>query len=205
MEPTIHALSKLYPDLNQKELEAYHKYLESKKPPMAANTAANFFALYLNGYSAKEIADLNPSFGLGMIVRAKVDYEWDKARKEQLENLTSNIKAVVQKTQLEAIRFVADGLTVYQKLAGESFQKYLQTGKEDDLGDYGNISFSQYKALLELLLKLTGQDGNKNVSGDVVHRHVVEPGIATIKIDRPFTAVEADNFLQQLDTGVKPK
>lgn len=194
--------------LSTREREAYQKYVEAGKPSLAASTAGNFFQLYLNGHSCEEISKLNPSFGLGIIVKAKVDNDWDTARDQHLTDLMSNIRQVAQHTQLGAIRFVSDGLAVYQKLAGEKFERYLQSGDASQLGDFKDMSFRQYKELLELLLKLTGQDGtNKKVSGDVVHRHVVEEATPTVQRipNKPMTSTEAESFLKRLDTGPKVK
>ena len=195
--------------LTPRELEAYQKYVESNKPPLAASTAGNFFALFLQGHTTEEIAKLNPAFGLGIIVRARIDNDWDTAKDLHLESLLTNIRQVAQQTQLGAIRFVSDGLAVYQRLVGEKFERYLQSGDVSQLGDYKDMSFKQYKELLELLLKLTGQEGatTKKVSGDVIHRHVVEDSSqpVAVRADRPMSSEEADSFLKRLDTGLKVK
>jgi len=193
--------------LTEEERAAYNRYLEQGKPPLAASTSAKFFQLYLQGHSTQEIAKLFPAFGLGMIVRSRVEDGWDAQRDAHLQNLLGNIRQVAQKTQLEAVRFVADGLAVFQRLAGEKFQRYLQSGDVKDLGEYEGISFKQYKELLELLLKLTGQDSTKKVSGDVLHRHVVEESSQpiTVRANRPMTSTEAEVLLERLDTGPKVK
>jgi len=184
--------------LTPKELEAYQKYVESGKPPLAASTSSNFFQLFLQGHTTEEIARLNPSFGLGIIVKARIDHDWDKQREDHISGLLDSIRQVVQKTQLESIRFVSDALTAYQKMAGEKFQKYIQSGNVADLGELKDMSFKTFKDLLELLLKLTGQDtGNKKISGEVVHVHQVEQ--AAPRVDRPMTTTEAADFLKRLD------
>lgn len=188
--------------LTPTELEAYQKYLEAGKPPLAASTAGKFFKLYLQGHTCQEIAELNPALGLGIVVRARVDHDWDKQREEHIQGILTNIRQVVQKTQLDAIRFVSEGLAVFQKLAGDKFQKYLQSGDIKDLGDFKDMSFKSYKELLELMLKLTGQNENKKVSGEVVHRHqVVEPTptVTGLRVDQPMTSFEASSFLERLD------
>lgn len=184
--------------LTPKEQEAYKKYMESGKAPLAASTAANFFQLYLQGHTTEEIAKLNPAFGLGIIVRAKVEHSWDKQRLEHTEYLLDNIRQVVQTTQLEAVQFVAEGLAVYRKMVGEKFQRYLQSGKVEDLGEHKDMSFKTYKDLLEMLLKLTGQEPAKKVQGVVEHRHTVETPQAQ-RIDRPMAAEDANEFLKRLD------
>jgi hypothetical protein len=185
--------------LTAKELEAYHKYQESGKPPLAASTAANFFQLYLRGHTCEEIAAQNPAFGLGIIVKAKVDFDWDRQRDEHVQNLLDNIRQVVQTSQLEAVQFVAEGMAVYQKLAGDKFKRYLQSGTVEDLGDFKDISFKTYKDLLELLLKLTGQDATKKVQGVVEHRHSVEAGLVADG-KKNLTPEQAELILRALNT-----
>lgn len=192
--------------LTPAEQEAYRRYVEANKPALAPSTASGFFSLYLQGHSCEEIARLNPSFGLGIIVKACIDNDWDGQRLQHTQHLLANIRQVVEKTQLESIQFVAEGLAVYQKLAGQHFQKYLQTGKEEDLGDFRNMSFKTYKELLELLLKLTGQEAAKKVSGVVEHHHTVGTPQVTIDVPRqekPITAEAAADFLKHFDKKAK--
>lgn len=189
--------------LTPRELEAYRKYLESGKAPLAPSTSASFFQLFLQGHTCEEIAKLNPAFGLGIIVRARVEHDWDQQRLDHVQHLLDNIRQVVQTAQLGAVQFVAEGLAVYQKMAGEKFQKYLQSGKIEDLGDFKDMSFKTYKDLLEMLLKLTGQDANKKVSGVVEHRHTVEAPPQATRVDRPMSAGDANDFLARFDKGSK--
>jgi hypothetical protein len=193
------ALARAERVLTPRELEAYRRYIESSKPPLAPSTSASMFALFLQGHTCEEIAKLNPAFGLGIIVKARVDFDWDKQREEHLQHLLDNIRSVVQTTQLEAVQFVAEGLAVYRKMAGEKFQKYLQSGKIEDLGDFKDMSFKTYKDLLELLLKLTGQEPTKKVQGEVMHRHTVEATQDAPRADRPMSASDATDFLSRFD------
>ena len=195
------ALAKAVAALTPRESEAYRKYMESGKAPLSPTTAAGFFQLYLQGHTCEEIARQNPAFGLGLIVRAKVDYDWDQQRIDHVQHLLDNIRQVVQTAQLGAVQFVAEGLAAFQKLAGSKFQKYLQTGKEEDLGDFKDMSFKTYKDLLEMLMKLTGQEPTKKVQGVVEHRHTVEAPKEATRVDRPMSAVDAHDFLARLEKG----
>lgn len=192
--------------LTPQELEAYRKYVEANKPPLAGSTSTQFFQVFLQGHTCEEIARLNPSFGLGIIVRARVDFDWDRQRDEHIQHLLDNIRSVVQTTQLEAVQFVAEGLAVYRKMAGSKFQKYLQSGKEEDLGDFKDMSFKTYKELLELLLKLTGQETTtKKVQGVVEHRHTVEATQGAPAANAPMSAESAHDFLARFDVPKKGK
>lgn len=195
--------------MTPKEQEAYQKYVEANKPPLAVSTAGNFFTLFLQGHTCEEIAKLNPAFGLGIIVRARIDNDWDTQRDQHLEHLMLNIRQVAQAKQLGSIRFVSDALAAFEKLAGEKFQRYLQSGDASQLGEFKDMSFKQYKELIELILKLTGQEGatTKKVTGDVLHRHVVEDNAQPVSVrgDRPMSVGEADTLLKRLDSGLKVK
>lgn len=148
------------------------------------------YELYIAGYDCEEISRLNPAFGLGIIVRARVDFDWDLKRQEYLDDLFFKIKEKAQQNQLEAIDFAANGMAVYRKMWNDKFKKFLQTGKEEDLGDFKNISFKTYKEFVELALKLTGQDAKKQVSGEVIHTH---------KVEKPLKQVTASELLKELD------
>lgn len=90
----------------------------------------------------------------------------------------------VQKSQLEAVRFAADGMSVYHRILGTAFKKYLQSGREEDLGDHlGQINIRNYKEYVNLLMQLTGQDSSKKVSGEIHHTVEQSKTIDVGKID----------------------
>lgn len=181
--------------LSEAELDAYRKYVESGKPALSPTTAAQFYALFLQGYSTSEILKHHPALGLGIIVRARIDYDWDFQRDEYVRQLMTGVQATVQKSTLEAIQFASDGMAVFHRLAGKRFKEFLQTGDEKVLGDWKDLSFRTYKDFVEMLMRLTGQD-DKKVSGTV--RHVVETpqGVDVIPQDRPITSAEAASLLK---------
>lgn len=192
------ALARAEKSLNPKELEAYKKHVQEGKACIAPSTAANFFQLYLTGQSCEEIARAYPAFSLGLIARAKVDHDWDKQREDYIVSVLTGIRQVVQKTQLDAIRFVAEGMAVFQKMAGEKFRAYLRTGDIKELGDFKDMNFKSYKELLELMLKLTGQNSEQQVHGEITHKHLVEPADG-LRTDKPMTEIDAAAFLKSLE------
>jgi hypothetical protein len=192
------ALTKEIVTLSDEERESYLKHIEHKLPSLAPATSAKFFQLFLNGYSTVEISKMNPGFGLGMIVKNRIEAKWDEQRENHLQHLLDNVRQTTQKTQFEAIRFVSDGISVFQKLVGEKFKNYLQSSNIDDLGEFKDISFKQYKDLLELLLKLTGQENlsSKKISADITHRHMMED---LPEKSKPMSSSEAANLLMGLN------
>ena len=159
--------------LSAEEKSALALYNESKDASIALSphTSAQFLELFLQGYSTKDIQKMNQGFKLGLIVKARVEHDWDKYKAEYIETLMSHTKNTVQKAQLEAVRFAADGMAVYHKVLGEAFKKYLQTGNKDDLGEHSSqINIRNYREYVSLLMQLTGQDNSKKVSGEITHK-----------------------------------
>lgn len=156
--------------LSPNERSALDLHLKNGDHPLSPKTSAEFLQLFLNGYTTSEIQKLNPGFKLGIIVNARIEHDWDKHKSEYINVLMTQTRETVQKSQLEAIRFAADGMTVYHKILGTAFKKYLQSGREEDLGDYaGQINIRNYKEYVSLLMQLTGQDNAKKVSGEIHH------------------------------------
>jgi hypothetical protein len=182
--------------LSEEEKEALQRYESANKPPLSPSTAAQFFGLWLQGYPTWEIAKQNPAFGLGIIVKARLDFDWDKQRDQHTLDLMTSVQETVKRASLEGIQFAADGMAVFHKMTGARFKRYLQTGDESILGDWREMSFKSYKDLVELMMKLTGQDSKQKVSGEIQHTVVQsEPSLPT---DRQITGDEAANFLKLL-------
>jgi hypothetical protein len=160
---------------------------------LAPKTSAEFLQLYLQGYTSEEIQKLNPGFKLGLIVKARIEHDWDRHKREYIDTLLTQTRESVQKTQLEAIRFASDGMAVHQRVLGGAFKRFLQTGDEEDLGVHKDqISIRNYKEYVALLMQLTGQDSKKQVSGEITH-----------KVEDPRTidaaAVEGAALLMEMD------
>src|SRR5712692_10041871 len=109
--------------LNIREQEAHEKYLRGGGAPLAPSTAGKFFELFLQGHSCEEIAKLNPGFGLGIVVKVRLDHHWDDLRNEHMLELMKGIRSRVQQSHLEAVVFAADAMAVYHKLMGQDGAK----------------------------------------------------------------------------------
>jgi len=164
---------------------------------LSPKTSADFFELYLAGSSCEDIAKLNPAFGLGIIVKARVDYDWDSKKEEYITALFTNIKEKIQKNQLESIEFNILAGTVFQKLWSTKFKKFLQTGDEKELGDLKGMSFKVYKDISENIMKLTGQDKKQQVvSGEVIHK-------VEVPANKPLSPKDASSILKVIDGEFK--
>jgi hypothetical protein len=161
-------------DVEKSELELFRKNLckgPSRNFPVAQSTATQLFCLYLNGKTLPEIQALNPTLSMGQIVYAAVEGNWYKHRLDYLARLPDKAKLRLQQIACEAVDFMGDQLAAAHKMHGEAIQKYLQSGNSDDLGSFGINSIRQYREVLELLVKATGQNNTStvNVKSEVVH------------------------------------
>ena len=194
--------------LSPKEQEALAKVVSDPTKRLAPTVAAQLFGLYLQGYDTDALVQQNPNFGslgLGLIVRAKVEYNWDEEKDKYIQGLMANVRDKVTKITLEGVQFVSDGMATFHKLAGNKMKKYLQTGDESELGIFREMSFKNYKDFVELLHNLTGQ-GNEPQRTEVLVRNAgpahiektVESNPVAIPTDRPITAGEASDLLSLL-------
>lgn len=155
-------------DLTPNERKAFEIYMRLNQPPMAPSAQAKFLELYLQGTSCEEIHRLNPGgFSLGAIVRARIENNWDEARRLHQERLAAKIKERVQQVQMETIERVAIELAASNKLIKDKALRYIQTGNEAELTGTNIGSLKHLKEMSEIMLKLTGQD--KNGSGVTVN------------------------------------
>lgn len=193
-------LSKAISHLSETEAKAYQKWVEDGRPKLSPDKAAQFFAVFLQGYDCVQISKSNPGFDLGLIVRARVEYEWDERKSEYLQKLMQDVVQVSQKTTAEAIKFASDGMAAFHKLAGEKFRKFLQSGNEEDLGEFKGLSFKNYKDLIEIFGKLTGQESKtqQRIVGEVVHTHTVQSNEKTVDGQATRVTTAADKLAEMV-------
>jgi hypothetical protein len=162
--------------LSKRDLHAYNIWRGTDRPALAPSLNAKFFNLYLNGKGCEEIRRLNPQFGLGDIVAARIEGEWDKRRDEHLDQLLDQTSRRLQQTTMETADFVCDLLAVANREHGDRLRRYLQTGDDKELGDFRISSLPGLKSAIEILQKLTGDDRKQSVTlaGEVLHRQTEE-------------------------------
>lgn len=192
--------------LSEVEREAYDK--AESYPPLSPVTAAKFFGLFLQGYGCMDIARTNPEFGalaLGLIVRARIDYDWDTERDLYIRTMMELIRVKTEKATLEGIQFASDGMAVFHKLVGDRFRKFIQTGNEEELGEFKHMSFKMYKEFVQIFTKLTGKDQIviPNAELDSQDGPKSELKVATSE-DKPVSAETAEDMFKLL-SSVKVK
>lgn len=166
--------------LDEPERHAYAYFMANRNKrgqaatfPLAPGVSAGLFELYLNGRSLHEIHSQFTQYGLGQIVHAAVEGGWNDQRSTYLAGLMDRAKGRALQSAAESVEFIADAMAAAHKKHGAALRAYLVSGNPNDLGAFGIGSLKQYKDLVEILMKVTGQDGRRSVGGTVKHEHVV--------------------------------
>jgi hypothetical protein len=152
-------------NLDEREAFAYRVWLGKNEAPISPSTQGQMFQLYLQGKNCEEIRRLNPGFQLGAIVAARVAGKWDVERTRYLETLFAGIRQRVQQSAMETTDAICDLLAAKNKFMRDRVLRFIQTGDESLVESLKLGDIKAYKELVEALMKITGQDQNKKVSG----------------------------------------
>lgn len=217
---TPEQLSRVEALLNERERDALRRLGSAASNRLSPATAAQFFSLFLQGYTCEDIAKQNANFGglaLGLIVKARVEYDWDAERDKHVQTLMIGARQALEKTTLEAIQFASDGMAVYHKMVGDKFRRYLQTGDNSVLGEFKDMSFKTYKDMVTTLRRVTGKEDMPGsepraplpppLAPQVTVVNVLpepEPQVPTLVADSPVSAQDAAAVLAFLTGGKEP-
>jgi hypothetical protein len=149
--------------LSESELYALQYFRKKYKKdalntPIAPDVREQLFQLYLNGKSLSEIRNLNSGFSMGQVVDAAVTGDWNVLRQEYLVTVQERAQGRLRQIACESVDFIADHIAATHKFQGDKIRKYLQTGKVEDLDGINLGSLQQYKSLIDMLVKITGND-----------------------------------------------
>lgn len=146
--------------LRENETRALHGWAaDPKAAPVAPETAAKMFGLFLRGYSCREIQQQESFKGFthGAIVHARVVGRWDEAAAELRDRFRRSMIDQAFHVGQEAGRVVLDVLACANKHIGEKARAYL-AGETNEL-PLPIAGVSQYRALVDLYVQL--QDGKE--------------------------------------------
>lgn len=130
-------------------------YIETGKHPLAPDTIASLFQLYLNGSSFEEIHRLNKAFPVESIYWASIKHDWEGQKQVYINSLQDGIRDKVIKAQLETTELLSTMLSAANKKNGDKLKKFLQTGDSTELKDTLNIeNLGQLLKIVEGLQKL---------------------------------------------------
>lgn len=167
------------PNLTEWEFEQYSKWRRSKDTsPLAISTALKMYEMFLLGHSCEEIYRANDQkFPLGMILDARLRYEWDRRRSAYLDQLFGEVGIAVKQRQVEGAMFLGDVLAAAHQQFGDKVKKFLQTKDPNDLpAELKVTSITTYKMVIDALMKITGQDqkggGNATPAVQVIGNNV---------------------------------
>lgn len=162
--------------LTERERQVYAEVEQRGVRPIASSLSAQMFQLFLEGYSCSEIAKINKGLTEGDIVYCRIKNNWDVERDRYAEDLHKQIREKLLKQKLESLEFLTNMLAVTHKEHRDQTLKYLQTGNPDDKPQTWVNGSSSYKAVLEAIQKLTGED-------KVQKQHITTESTVTVKTD----------------------
>ena len=140
------------------------EFEEAGFPGLAPQLVADFFTLFLNGTSLREIGRLHPAVKYGAIVSAFVKYSWEERKDQYLNELQNSAAQRMIQVQLESAGFIGDVMTATHKRYGTQIKKYLASGNPADLDGFDIAGIQSYSKLIETFLKVTGQDAKKTLT-----------------------------------------
>lgn len=180
--------------LTARERAAYKCSIDRKEPFLSPVTADQLYSLFETGRSCEEIQALNKGISLGIVVRARIDFEWDDRRDAHFEALRLQARTYAQNLTLESVAFLGDLLNAFHKHDRAKFQRFIQTGNAEEFAGallLTSANLKTYQGLLDMVMKITGQDSTKtqNIHGVVEHHHTVDSPIP--QAARPLTPEEA--------------
>jgi hypothetical protein len=166
-------------------LEEWQK--EKKKPSLSPTLSVKLFELFLHGLTCDEISALNKGVYLvEQILEARLRDGWDERRQEYVNSLFDNIVGRVTQAQAESVSFLTDMLAVAHRQHGDKLRLFLQDGDETHLGDFKINGFQTYKNVVDTLMKLTGQDKDKDKSAN---KKPIQPEVSE-KEDEPAISLK---------------
>lgn len=151
--------------LTDEEKLALNDYeISGSKNHLGPTLAASLFSLFLNGKSLKEIQALNKAYSLGMIVDARLRYDWDTQKEDYARDLFLKVRERASQAHAESIHHLIDRLSATHKLTGDKLQRFIQTGDESLIAGMNLSSMTNYGKIVQLLMSMLGQDSKKGAS-----------------------------------------
>jgi hypothetical protein len=143
---------------SQRELKLLEEVKESGARPISATLAAEMYHLFLEGYSCGEIAKQNLPLTEGDVLYCRSRFKWDDEKDLYAFELQRRVKEKLMKTKLESLEFLSNTLAASHKYHNQKLLKYLQSGKDEDKPENLISGTTSYKAIIETIAKLTGED-----------------------------------------------
>jgi|SRR6185437_6900945 len=179
--------------LDEREMEAYRYVLKTRPIEIAEETSERMYQMFLQGRTCEDIRKANKGYALGQIVACRIKYGWDARVVQHRTTLAATVPDRAIQTSLENVDFVTKLLTVNRIVMEEAIDKFMLSRNPDDLkGVIQAKNAKELKELVELLMKMTGQDKKRiEFSGKVTVDQRTGP-------PNTMSSDEADKIAQQL-------
>ncbi len=179
--------------LTQQEKTFYAFALKQNLGQIAPDVAKKMLDLFESGKTCEDIRKLYPGFALGQIVATRIRDRWDQTKEERREGQNEAMMEQVMQAQANTAMVVANMLNAAALLYQDKINKFMVSRNPNDLKGtpLEDMSFKQFKDLLDTLHKATGQDKKKSVEihGQVSHSMA----------NRPLSRIESSNILDVLE------
>jgi hypothetical protein len=141
--------------LTERERSALAEHARRGAPAMSPATAANFFALFVEGYTLDQMLEANRAWGLGVLVDARIRYRWDERREAYVEDVHKQAVERLAKLRAESINHLANLAAVAHTEFRQDMIRYLQNPTEDNLPKGRLRTPKDYRDLIEAIEKVT--------------------------------------------------
>lgn len=145
------------------EAESLYEYIESSKPGLSRTRSDALSTIYNLGYSCQDIHKMFPEYSLGLIVHAKVTYEWDLSKSELDTHLNNATVRQAQAVKSDSIRFLSELVTATHVKWRRDILRYLANPEREKAPDCLPNSLSAYRDTVSALEELAalGPDVSK--------------------------------------------
>lgn len=107
------------------DAKALAAWMDDGKPGLAKTRAENMAALYIMGYSCREIHRWFPSFNLELLLYARYQYEWDRLRDEYNERVKKDSSKAAEGQRNDSIRILSDIMSATHMKWRKQLAEYL--------------------------------------------------------------------------------
>lgn len=129
-------------------------WLDEGKPGLAKSKAENMSALYLMGYSCREINKWFPDYPLELLLFARYQYDWDLLRNEYNLRVQKDASHRAEGSRNESIRLVSDIMSATHAKWRRQLAEYLANPDTVDPPNFLPSNMDQYGKISTLLQNL---------------------------------------------------
>lgn len=141
--------------LSEEEAKTLESYELRGKPGLAKIKADVFLDLYKLGYSCQDIAKNFPEYELGLLLHARIKFNWDKERQDYQANLLRQTAHAASVFKVETIRLLYDVLAATQVKHRQEILRYLAAPDREQVPEILPKSLHGIGQLVSIMKDLT--------------------------------------------------